>query len=206
MIFIQARLNSTRCSSKVLFPIKGKLLVVGLYEQCSKVDRTVVLIPNDEKNLADILREYNVEFFMGHPTNVLGRYYKASQYYKPENIVRITADCPGISVDTLHYMLHRFKTEKLDFLSNVFAPRTFPDGEDVEIFSPKVMEMLHKYVFDDEHVTSYIYKNLEFFKEMGFKIDKHERAVDLSSLKTCIDTFDDYLNYTTKKVVNTWQN
>ena len=88
----------------------------------------------------------------------MNRYFKASQYYKSDIIVRITGDCPLVDHELVDTMLKKFLKNKIDFMSNNDPP-TFPDGFDIEIFKFKHLKRANFFAekkYDKEHVTPFI--------------------------------------------------
>lgn len=191
-IFIQARYNSSRLNGKVLKKIYGKSIIQIIYKNLKKIkklDGIIVLIPNNKNNfkLKEHLEYNNIPYFSGSEKNVLSRYYKASNYYKADIIVRITADCPFVDSKIIEKNLEYFKLKKFDYLSNCIK-RTYPDGFDFEIFSKKNLALSHKKVsnnFDREHVTTYMRKNSKNIKNI---LNKE----DLSNIRVTLDTSKDF--------------
>ena len=132
------------------------------------------------------LEDNNIPYFSGSEKNVLSRYYKASDYFKADIIVRITADCPFVDPKIIEKNLEYFKLKKFDYLSNCIK-RTYPDGLDFEIFTKKKLKLSYikvKNNFDKEHVTSYMRKNFKNIKNIS-------NEEDLSNIRVTLDTSDD---------------
>jgi spore coat polysaccharide biosynthesis protein SpsF (cytidylyltransferase family) len=191
MILIQARTGSTRLPNKVLFNIDGEPIISKIYKRCDKIERTMVIIPTGDNKLSDALYQRDIPFFQGHPTNVLERYYEAAFNYKVDWVIRITADCPFIPREIIKYIADLGQKEEIDFCSNVFPPRTYPNGWDCEFMSFKFLEYLYNRVKEDEHVTSDVYKNLSHYYGK-FRIKKVTLPYDLSDIRLTIDTRLDY--------------
>ena len=69
----------------------------------------------------------SIKVFRGSEKNVLNRYFKASQYYKSDIIVRITGDCPLVDHELVDTMLKKFLKNKIDFMSNNDPPTFLMD-------------------------------------------------------------------------------
>ena len=92
--------NLKRFPNKVLEKVKGQTLIQILINRikfCKKIDKIIVNIQKikNKKNQKH-LRDIGANYFEGSEQNVLDRYYQAAKKLHPENVVRITADCPLI--------------------------------------------------------------------------------------------------------------
>ena len=101
LAIIQARVSSTRLPGKVLKEVCGKPLLELQYERVlrsKKINKTIFATSSnlDDDPIETICNDIGAECFRGSLDNVLERYYKAAEIYKPENIVRLTGDCPLI--------------------------------------------------------------------------------------------------------------
>ena len=76
--------------------------------------------------------------FLGSEQNVL-RYYLAAKYFNLKTIIRITSDCPFIDPKIIDKVLNTFIVKKLEYCSNTIQP-TYADGQDVEVFTFKLLE------------------------------------------------------------------
>jgi len=155
------------------------------------LDDIFFLIPSNYKNsfLKKYLKKRKYLTFYGSENNVLDRFYKASNKFKSDIIVRVTADCPLVDYRLMDTMIKKFLNFKdIDYYSNTIK-RSFPKGLDIEIFSKKSLKIAIRKVnksFDREHVTPFIKRN---FKSLNFLNDK-----DLSKLRWTLDTIEDYNN------------
>ena len=191
-IFIQARYNSSRLRGKVLKKIYRKSIIQIIYENLKKIksiDGICVLIPDNKENikLKKHLEINNIPFFLGNEKNVLSRFYKASNFFNADIIIRVTADCPFVDSQIIEKNLKYFKSHKFEYLSNCIN-RTFPDGLDFEIFKKKTLELSYRKVqnsFDKEHVTSYMRRNVKNYKNIS--LDE-----DLSNIRVTLDTSKDF--------------
>lgn len=93
--FIQARSSSSRLPGKIMLPVNGIPLLVGLWQRlraCEQISETVILLPNGDK--AEIT-EANV--FHGPEEDVARRFSLALAMYPCEGFVRVCADSPFLS-------------------------------------------------------------------------------------------------------------
>ena len=137
------------------------------------------------KKIIDFAKKFNLNYFMGSENDVLDRYYKTSKKFNGDIIVRITSDCPLMDPNLIDDGLEMFLTMKYEYVSNAHPP-TYPDGYDIEIFSFKKLENAWKKAIlpsEREHVTPYIWKNIDKSKMGNFEHD-----VDLSKFRLTVDT------------------
>jgi glutamate-1-semialdehyde aminotransferase/spore coat polysaccharide biosynthesis protein SpsF (cytidylyltransferase family) len=205
LLILQARQNSTRFPNKVLQKIHGIPLIIFLLKKlnkCKKVDQVVTVIPKNKKNkdLKKILQKYNFQYFEGSEKNVLERFYLCAKKFNKKNIIRITADCPLSDPQIIDKFTQIFKNKNVDYLSNGNPP-TFPDGFDVEIFTFNALEKSYfsaKSLYEKEHVTPYIKKNI-FFSKYNV-INK----IDLSNIRLTVDYVEDLI--VVKKIISQIKN
>ncbi len=170
---IQARTGSTRLPKKVLLPICDKPLLLRMIERVefSKTSGKIVVAtsvnPSDDV-IENLCRENDINYFRGHPTDLLDRHYQSAKKFGADAVVKIPSDCPlidpGIIDEVISFYLSN--TNKYDFVSNLH-PATFPDGNDVEIMSfPALEKSWHeaKRELEREHTTPYIWENPQKFR------------------------------------------
>jgi spore coat polysaccharide biosynthesis protein SpsF (cytidylyltransferase family) len=128
----------------------------------------------------------------GPETDVLRRYVMHGSTY--DYIVRITGDCPWTSSRVITKHLREALKQKADYTSNVLI-RTFPEGQDVEVLSGQLLSWLElnaKTPTEREHVTLYVTEKPEFVKAAGFVLHTIFNDMDLSDIKTSVDTKAEY--------------
>ena len=191
---IQARTGSSRLPGKVLKKINSKTLLEILLEQLkySKFLKTVVVATTqlkEDNQIVESLKHSGIPIFRGNSENVLDRFYECAKKFQFSTIVRLTADNPLIDPSVIDCVVEKFSSLSCDYLSNTH-PRTFPQGNDVEIFSFSALEKSWsnaKTVFEKEHVTPFIYNNQNLFK-----IENFSNNVDLSNFRWTVDYPDDF--------------
>lgn len=209
LIGIQARTDSTRLPGKCNLEIAGKTILEHVVEACEHAAaffnrnhsrynatvKTAILVPGKDPITERYGKQFPIwpfpEFNEG---DVLSRYVFARQDTKADFVVRITADC----IFTAPYLISRCVKAAIydghDYVSNVLT-RTFREGMDVEVLSPRLLEWLDKNAKgkDREHVTSLIKEqwDAEIFPRT-FKVHHITNDTDDSHLKTSIDTMEDY--------------
>ena len=173
---IQARMGSTRLPGKVMKIIDGKIPsishTINQLKSCKSLDKIIVATTNlpDDDEIVNHLKNLEVDVFRGSSDDVLDRYFQCAKYYDLSSIVRITADCPLIDPDIVDRGIEIFKSENYDYVTNTF-PRTFPDGNETEIFSFKALDTAFfnsNLPSEHEHVTPYFRNNKENFKILNF--------------------------------------
>ena len=190
---IQARLSSTRLPGKVLKEILGKPMLQLQIERvlrAKKLDKLIVATSTlvDDDKIESFCKTIGVDCFRGSLNDVLDRYYHAAQAFKADHIVRLTADCPLHDSKVIDGIIDFYQKGKYDFACNTIK-ETFPDGQDVWIFSFRVLEQTWKnakLLSDREHVCTYMINHPELFKQGSFL-----RNEDLSSLRWTVDENDD---------------
>jgi len=148
-----------------------------------------VLVPFDETEFwTHFLRTRAADVIDGGTTNVLSRYLRLKNY---DYVVRLTSDCPNVPPMVINKAVFTAIHQEMDYLTNAWGEyRTAIDGHDVEIISSKAMQWLEDHAksdYDTEHVTPAI-RNYGSELRKGVLINKE----DMSMIKTCIDTPDEY--------------
>lgn len=191
--FIQARMSSSRFPGKVLLPLDGVSMIVYMARRARKarlLDDVVVVTSTDTSDdaLANALIETQIPVFRGHLEDVLQRYADAAQGFDPQEIVRLTGDCPLIDPDVIDAVISLRRSARTDYASNV-DPATYPDGLDVECFTRELLERAlaeatrasHR-----EHVTLWMRE-----VESGCSRANLRALSDFSGLRLTVDYPDD---------------
>lgn len=189
---IQARMSSTRLPGKVMMNIDEKnIMLYYVIQQIkfSKLANNIVIATTENDDIiVDFATKMNINYFRGETNNVLDRYYQCAKNFSISPIVRISADDPLIDPTIIDKVIEKFYSDSYDYVSNTH-PRTFPQGNEVEIFSFETLETAWKYAkktSEKEHVTPYIYNNKE-----KFRIANVEHSKNLSFLRWTVDRQND---------------
>ena len=167
---VQARMSSTRLPGKVLADVGGEPMLALLLRRlraAPSVARVVVATSDDPSDdpVAEAARAAGADVHRGSLTDVLGRFVGASRGHMGP-IVRITGDCPLMDPAVVEGVLERFRaTPGAMYASNV-EERTFPDGLDVEAFSPEALALADRLATDPadrEHVTTLMRRHPDRF-------------------------------------------
>lgn len=141
----------------------------------------------------DPLKRYanQVAIVEGDEHDVLSRYEQACLHFRPDYIVRVTADCPLLPefVVTKHIRSAIFgNTDYLTYGHPRF--RTSPDGFDVEVLSKRMCRWLFEHAkkpHDREHCTTLLVSDPPDWAKFGHVIDH----IDRSDVKLSVDTPED---------------
>ncbi len=194
LCIIQARMGSTRLPGKTLLDLGGKTVLQRVLERtaaCRRIPETAVVTGIGAGNLpiVKLCAGENIRVFCGSEDDVLDRFYQLARLIKPGNIVRITADCPLLDPAVVDLVIKEHARAGADYTTNTIPP-TFPDGEDVEVFTFAALERAWKKAAlpsEREHVTPYIRK-----RPGSFKIHSVRNARDLSGKRWTLDDTADY--------------
>jgi spore coat polysaccharide biosynthesis protein SpsF (cytidylyltransferase family) len=190
---IQARTGSTRLPKKVLKEINNEAIIrwqIRRIQKVKKLDYIVLATTNNQEDneLASLAEESGIQVFRGDSLDVLSRFQMVINEINPENIVRITGDCPLFMPTMCDTMISDFYESGYDYLSNTIVP-TWPDGCDIEIFKTETLLRLQSFDLtqeEREHVTLGIYKRQDVFKCKNYANDKDE-----SEHRWTLDTLED---------------
>lgn len=196
---IQARISSTRLPGKVLLPILGKPLLSRMVERVMKANLTGTLVVatstnSEDDQIEELCLRTNLNCYRGHLTDLIDRHYQVARIYNADAIVKIPSDCPLIDHHIIDRVIRYYiDNEELDYVSNLH-PATYPDGNDVEIFSFESLEYAWNNAtknFQREHTTPFIWENNDIFNIGNVE---WETGLDMSgSLRFTIDYEEDYI-------------
>jgi len=187
---IQARMGSTRLPGKVLKIVDGKnpslYFTISQLKQCKNIDKIIVAttILKEDDIIENFAKNLGIDVFRGSVEDVLDRYFQCANYFKINTIIRITGDCPLIDPLIVDRGIEIFQSENYDYVTNTF-PRTFPDGNETEIFSFNILKKAWENAIlpsEREHVTPY-FRN----QKQNFKIKNFENTIDNSHLRWTVD-------------------
>ncbi len=196
-------MGSKRFPKKVLkISCYGKSLLQHHIERLKKsklIDEFCLATTKEEgvDAILDIAKKTNTMFYQGSTNDVLDRFYQTVQFQRirPEYIVRVTSDCPLIDFRMVDDVIVEMKKCSCDYVSNTIFP-TFPDGQDVEVFTYKSLETAWKEAkegYQREHVTPYIYENSNLKSGNLFSAINMKSSEDYSSFRLTLDYPEDYI-------------
>jgi spore coat polysaccharide biosynthesis protein SpsF len=186
---IQARMASSRLPGKVLVDLAGEPMlqhVVRRAAWAATLNSVVVATstaPSDDP-VVRFCKNRGVAVFRGSLEDVLDRYYRASELFAADAIVRLTADCPLLDPRVIDRVVRVFLQGDYDYVSNVLEC-TYPDGLDTEVIGRAALERCWREArlkSEREHVTPYIYKHPDRFKVCNVR-----HSEDLSAYRWTVD-------------------
>jgi spore coat polysaccharide biosynthesis protein SpsF len=143
-----------------------------------------VILPEGEREneLSKICSEHGYAVFRGDENDLLKRHLDAaeSEVVKkllggaaPHWVSKIPSDCPLIDSRVMDAVFDSFSQVSIDqdYGSNLH-PATYPDGNDVEIFSLHALQKAEKEArreLDREHTTPYFWENPEKFRVWNYR-------------------------------------
>jgi len=195
----QVRFGSVRLPGKVLRKIgSSSLLDIHLKRSLkSKMINDLIVATTLEPEATEIEKiaiAHGVTVYKGSLTDVLDRFYQAALPFRPDYVVRITADCPLIDSELMDNIIVKAIDGAYDYCSNATNP-TFPDGVDVEVMSFSALERAWKessLLSDREHVTPYICDNLNRKDGAGFTGFSFENEKNYSGYRITVDDEKDF--------------
>lgn len=193
LAIIQARTGSSRLPGKILMPLGDKPMlhqIVNRVSAAKTVDKIVVATTCEKGDdiVETLCEEIGVFCYRGSVDDVLDRYYKVSNLFHPDNIIRITADCPLIDPNVIDKVVSIHNKNRYEYTSNTME-ETYPDGLDVEVFCFSALEeawLKADLLSEREHVTPYI-KNKGSFRRGSVTI-----TPSLGDKRWTVDTDRDY--------------
>jgi spore coat polysaccharide biosynthesis protein SpsF len=162
-VIVAARTGSRRLPGKALLPLLGIPMVSFLIRRLKPSIRTDCLVlatthKTEDDQLEKLARDEQIICFRGDEKNLIKRYLDAARKYDIDRIVRITADCPFVSAETLDYCLSLCDEQTGYDLAS--TKKLFPVGVDYEIFSSKGLAYLYERCRpteeEKEHLTLHI--------------------------------------------------
>jgi len=172
-VVIQARTGSTRLPGKIRLPVLGEPLLARMIERvrAAKTSFECVVattVDSSDDPVADIAIGAGVSVVRGHPTDLVARHLAAARAVSADAIAKIPSDCPLIDPAVIDEVLGFWidNARSLDFVSNLHPP-TWPDGNDVEVFSTELLERADREAqkpFEREHTTPYFWERPETFR------------------------------------------
>ncbi|CUR50976.1 Acylneuraminate cytidylyltransferase [Nitrosotalea devaniterrae] len=200
-IFIQGRVSSTRLPGKILMKIFDKTileLIVERLDRVKNVDKMILITGSNDKNalLVKEAEKIGLDHFCGSEQNLLDRFYNASKKFFPDNIIRVTADCPLIDFNLIDKGLKIFLENNYD-LVNVGRKSNYPHGLDYEIFKTTALELAWKKTrsgFDstEKFIQTFICPTDYILQSNDFKKFELINDDDLSQMRLTLDYKEDF--------------
>jgi spore coat polysaccharide biosynthesis protein SpsF len=194
---MQARVGSSRLPGKVMKTILGKSILelqlerMQFSKECGQIIVATSINPLDDV-IETFCREKNIEVFRGSELDLLERHYLCAKKYEATIVAKIPSDCPLIDYRIIDRVFRFYDETKYDYVSNLH-PATYPDGNDVEVFSMAALERAHfeaSSPLEREHTTPFFWENPSLFQLGNVE---WERGLDYSmSHRFTIDYPEDF--------------
>lgn len=199
LTIIQVRMNSSRLPGKALLRLYGLPIIQHVMHATMNQDwKVCLLVPQGDANDA-MLSELPLHqryptgekvwsvyrFNPGEYNDVLTGVYDAACQFGPDNVIRLTGDCPMLSPDIIKNVISLHEQEGNDFTFNSDSAQG--DGIDVEVMKMRVLRDCHLKAsskYDREHVTPWIRLNNDY---------KKGRSVVPTYPTRSINTLDDWV-------------
>lgn len=184
---ITARLSSQRLPGKVLRALHGRPMLAHVVDRLHVVTGIDDIVIATSTDLADdavmaFADDVGVRCQRGSINDVLGRITEAAFALRADAIVRISGDSPLLDPRLVETAINLFGNGSADIVTNVF-PRSFPQGQSVEVLSRAVLERLAAQAHetdDREHVTRYAYTHPESYVIRNFSARNPRPGLQLS--------------------------
>ena len=134
--------------------------------------------------IVNFAKKNEIEYFRGESDDVLDRYYQCAKNFSSNNILRITADNPLVDPTIIDDLIRNYQKIRCDYAATHLI-RTYPDGLNGEIFSFYALEKTWKEAklpSEREHVTPYMKKNSNIFKQFNLKNQIKELGSSILSM------------------------
>jgi spore coat polysaccharide biosynthesis protein SpsF len=188
VVGIQARTSSSRFPGKVLELISGKPLIEWVVSNCQLSGFEVFVLTSNhpsDSDLVSLLVQKNFKYYRGDLNDVLSRFLNFMETNSIDKIIRISADSPLIHPSVIKKVAEESRNfPEYDLITNVY-PRTYPQGQSVEVISKQSLKVLNELDLSKEnreHVTSYFYEH-----PIDFRIHNVRNEQNLESFNLCVD-------------------
>jgi len=168
MAFLQGRMGSRRLPGKTLMKIQGRSILeraISRLQASPVVDAVVVLttlLKEDDAIVAECGR-LGVPFYRGSEDDVLERFFEAAEIFRPEIVIRATADNPLIEIGSIKRIVAMLRSDDLDYCME----KDLPYGAATEAMTAAALAKTHAAARDPvhrEHVTIYIKERPDEFR------------------------------------------
>ena len=193
MAFLQVRMGSKRLPGKALMKIHGRSIferAISRLRASPAVDAVVALTTRrgeDDAITAECER-LGVPFYRGPEDDVLARFFEASEVFRPEIVIRATADNPLIEIGSIERIVAALRSFGLDYCME----KDLPYGAATEAMTAAALARTHAAASDPEHrehVTIYIKEHPGNFRILLLDPPATVRRPDI---RVTVDTREDF--------------
>jgi len=194
-IIILCRYNSKRFPGKILTKIHQESVLSHIVNRLKHISKEAKLIvatsyENLDNYIIEECEKLNVEVFRGALKNVAKRFMDCMSYYNLDYGVRINGDNFFVDPKLILKMMEIPHFENYDLITNV-PSRSFPYGMSIEIVKSNTYAIMYSNIMqtgEEEHVTSWFYKNKNKIKMFEYLNIEYKHA---SGLNLALDTESD---------------
>jgi spore coat polysaccharide biosynthesis protein SpsF len=193
MAFLQARMGSSRLAGKTLMKIHGRSVLeraAGRLQASPAVDAVVVLTTRRKEDDAIVAEceRLGVPFYRGPEEDVLARFYEAAGIFRPDIVIRATADNPLIEIGSIERIVTALRSSDLDYCME----KDLPYGAATEAMTVAALARTHAAAREPrhrEHVTLYIKEHPDEFRVL---LPDPPMAVRRPDFRVTVDTPEDF--------------
>jgi spore coat polysaccharide biosynthesis protein SpsF len=193
MAFLQGRMGSRRLPGKTLMKIHGRSILeraISRLQASPVVDEVVVLTTRckEDDAIAAECERLDVLFYRGSEDDVLSRFCEAAEIFKPEIVVRATADNPLIEIGSIERIVNALRSFNLDYC----VEPDLPYGAATEAMTAAALERTHAVASEPrhlEHVTLYMKEHPDEFRVLLLAPPAGLRRPDF---RVTVDTSEDF--------------
>ena len=192
-------MGSTRLYGKVLKKVCDKPLLLLLLERLKKsktLDEIIIATTRKKRDdaIVELAEKYGFKYFRGSESDCLDRHYKAAKKLRLKYIAKTTSDCclidPAVVDKIVNFFFKNYP--KYDYVSNINPP-TYPNGQDIEIFTFEALEktwLEARTLEDREHTTTYMRAHPEKFLSYNIFLPQNRNL--FKTQRWCLDYREDY--------------
>jgi spore coat polysaccharide biosynthesis protein SpsF len=193
LAFLQARMGSRRLPGKVLMLIQGQTILeraIRRLQAAPIVDGVVVLTTqlDEDDVIVEASGRLGVPHHRGPSQDVLARFQEAAERYRPDIVVRATADNPLLEIGSIERIVDALYWGHLDWC----VESGLPYGAATEALTAEALARVHskaREAFYREHVTLYIKEHPEEFRVSYLEPPDNLRR---PQIRLTVDTQEDF--------------
>ncbi len=168
---IEARMGSSRLPGKMMMLLAGQPVLAHLVERmmtCRKLDDLIIASTDNPADdaIADWAATRAIPCYRGSEDDVLGRVLAAQDSLQSDVVVELCGDTPFLDPAVVDAAVDAFQVNDVDLVTTA-RNRSYPDGQDVEVFSLAALRDIDARCKDAgarEHVS------LPFYKEPHWRL------------------------------------
>lgn len=199
---IQARVGSTRLPRKVMYPLGGQPALEHVITRTGHAGHiSDVVVATSTEPQDDVIAQYAPKFgaqvVRGSKSDVFSCFETAIEGFGQDIVLRVTGDCPLISVEFIDAAIDRIRTENVDYVC-AGLDRTFPCGVTCEAFTADSFDRMTDRANEPrhrEHVTPYYREHpdeFDLYNHQSSEIFEEARFQNRTDLRLTLDESADY--------------